>query len=163
MIKGVSAEQEFMEDFIFKTKDEEDFSKAGHYINIGCFYFQNRPECTKNTIYNKLQLNQAQLKKNVFEATESTIYCNKRARIKKIKIRNYTLGQTVVFRNPHHGGLVNTLNVRGEVKEKIGRDLYKVHYGDRFSSYFGCQMVPYSDIDACSVSSVSSDLKNTSN
>ena len=75
-----------------------------------------------------------------------------------MKLRHYAIGQIVLFRNPHHGGLVSTLNVRGEVKEKVGRDLYKVQYEDRYIVLFGCQMVPHtelSDTDACPVSLVS--------
>jgi hypothetical protein len=37
--------------------------------------------------------------------------------------------------------LRTSLNVRGQVFEKVGRDLYKVKYGDNYTVLFGCQMV----------------------
>ena len=44
----------------------------------------------------EVQLQQAELKKKVFEATECTIVHNKRAHIHKMKRRNYTTGQIVL-------------------------------------------------------------------
>ena len=89
----------------------------------------------------EVQLHQSQLKSKIFEATESTILHNKRAHIKKIKRRNYSTGQNVLFRNPKSTGLVSALNVRGTITGKIGIDLYRVQYADETIILFGCQMV----------------------
>ena len=77
----------------------------------------------------EMHLRQSALNNKMFEATESTILHNKRAHIKKIKRRNYSNGQTVLFRNPNSDGLA------------IGIDLYRVQYGQENIVLLGCQMV----------------------
>ena len=90
----------------------------------------------------EVQLQQAEITKKVFEAMESMILHNKRAHIKRMKLRNYSRGHNVLFRNPSSDGLASTLNVRGEIVEKIGIDLYQVKYsGDKSIVLFGSQMV----------------------
>ena len=59
-----------------------------------------------------------------------------------MKPTHYKTGQCVLFQNPQNEGLATSLNVRGQVIEKVGRDLYKVKYGDNYIVLFGCQMVP---------------------
>ena len=101
------------------------------------------PDQNDQVLHMRRELQLQQLKKKIFEATESTILQKKRAHIKTLKYRNYSNGQNVLFRNPESTGLSNTFNVRGTVTEKLGRDLYKVEYcsGTKSIVLFGCQMV----------------------
>ena len=85
---------------------------------------------------------QEEQKRNVFEATEATIYRNKRSLVKKIRTRNFCLGDVVLFKNPEDGGLATTLNIEGHIEEKVGRDLYRVGYGDnKHACLFSSQIV----------------------
>ena len=133
------AKHECLEDFL----DEEE--KLCFDPNSVSSFDIFLPHCHGNQLTLKIlgeaQLQQAELKRKTFEATESTILHNKRAHIKKIKHRRYSRGQKVLFRNPNSDGLASTLNVRGNVTEKIGTDLYQVEYGDKSIVLFGCQMV----------------------
>jgi hypothetical protein len=61
--------------------------------------------------------------------------------LKKLSIDAPPGDKKVLFRNPNSDGLASTLNVRGNVTEKIGTDLYQVEYGDKSIVLFGCQMV----------------------
>lgn len=125
-----SAEPEYMEEDFFHMKDDEDdlcFDLNNHTneaVESLPLIIDRRQLCDVG----ELQQKQIELKRKIFEASESTIIHNKRAHIKRIKQRNYLIGQKVLFRNPESAGLASTLNVRGTVMEKIGRDLYKVKY-----------------------------------
>ena len=62
----------------------------------------------------------------------------RRAYVKKIRPHNFTAGDSVLltsdsvlFRNTEEHGLTSTLNVIRVVKEKVGRDLYKVEHGNQ--------------------------------
>ena len=115
-------QHEFMEeDFFYINDDEEDLffdpnSTRSSHISLPDYY--ENEQMLK--MLREVQLQQAELKKKVFEATECTIVHNKRAHIHKMKRRNYTTGQIVLFCNPNGAGLASTLNVRGKVTEKIG-------------------------------------------
>ena len=141
-----SAQQEFMEeDFMFRDDDDEDLhfdptSTSSSSPIAPPHSFTTEQEAL--AVIRQAQLQQAEQKHMVFEATEATICRNKRAYIKKMKPRHYTIGQRVIFKNPDLDGLASTLNVRGQVNEKVGRDLYRVKYGDSYIVLFGCQMVP---------------------
>ena len=155
----VSAERSFMEeDFFFISADDDDL----------CFDLNSESSCSmslpthyenpkKLKMLGEMRLRQSGLNKKMFEATESTILHNKRAHIKKIKHRNYSNGQTVLFRNPNSDGLANALNVRGKVLEKIGIDLYRVQYGQENIVLFGCQMVGANTEKHSSTSDVQAD------
>ena len=74
----------------------------------------------------------------------------RRAYVKKIRPHNFTAGDSVLltsdsvlFRNTEEHGLTSTLNVIRVVKEKVGRDLYKVEHGNQGIVLFGSEMVPY--------------------
>ena len=138
-----SAEHEYMEeDFLFINDDgEEEFSfdPSSSSSDISLPKYHGNQQTLQ--MLGEVQLKQAEGKRKVFEATESTILRNKRAHIKRIKHRNYSKGQNVLFRNPNSAGLATTLNVRGKVTDRIGTDLYQVQYGDRSIVLFGCQMV----------------------
>ena len=129
-MRDTCAEPECMEeDFLLLEHDENDL-----FFNLDTATTEgtlaHTPEQNEQVLHmlGEMQVQQGELKKKIFEATESTILHNKRAHIKKLKYRNYSNGQNVLFRNPESTGLSNTLNVRGTVIEKIGRDLYKVEY-----------------------------------
>ena len=130
------------EDFLFVKDEEEELCFDPNSVSSSDMFL---PHCHGNQltfqILGEAQLQQAELKRKTFEATESTILHNTRAHIKKIKHRRYSRGQKVLFRNPNSDGLASTLNVRGNVTEKIGTDLYQVEYGDKSIVLFGCQMV----------------------
>ena len=137
------AEHEYMEeDFLSINDAEEDLYFDLNSVSL-CDISVPLHHGDKQTLQmlGKVQLQHAELKKKIFEATESTILHNKRAHITRMKHRNYSMGQSVLFRNPNSDGLASTLNVRGKITEKIGIDLYQVQYGDRTIVLFGCQMV----------------------
>ena len=138
------AEPEYMEeDFLFMDTDEDDLSFELHTLSKTGKFMHTNDQQNQQALYmlGAMQVEQAQLKRKIFESTESTILHNKRAHIKKIKHRNYPVGQNVLFRNPNSTGLSTTLNVRGKVVDKLGIDLYKVEYGNKSTVLFGCQMV----------------------
>ena len=105
------------------------------------------PDCTMHddevrTLLAHQQLLQEEQKCDAFEATEAMIAGNKRSQIKKVRARKFSVGDTVLFKNPMHSSLATTLNVEGCIEEKVGRDLYRVGYGDVHVTLFASEMVP---------------------
>lgn len=130
-----SAEHEYMEeDFLFINDDEEEnsFDPSSSSSDISLPKYHGNQQTLH--MLGEMQLKQGEGKRKVFEATESTILCKKRAHINRIKHRNDSRGQNVLFRNPNIAGLASTL-------KEFGTDLYQVHYGDKSIVLFGCQMV----------------------
>ena len=145
----LTTQQEFMEeDFLFYDDNEGEYDLCFDPA-VACSTSHIVPpeshcptEQAALAVVARKQLQQAKQKHVVFEATEVTICRNKRAHIKKMKPTHYKPGQCVLFKNPQNHGLVTSLNVRGQVTEKVGTDLYKVKHGDNYIVLFGCQMVP---------------------
>ena len=91
------------------------------------------------------------IKRELFEETEKCIFKNKRAHIKRIKIPTctFSVGDSVLIKNPNHQGLVTTLNVVGSVTKRVCKDVYLVSYGQNYSIVlYAGEIVPYAVLNA---------------
>ena len=137
------------EDFMFADDNEDTLTYAPEIGPSNKYVLPDYTQVDQNTLleiaeHESLQREQ---KRDVFEAAESAIVRNRRAHIKRIKYHEYLKGDKVWIKNPSNHSIVSTLNVQGEVLEKVGRDLYKVAYNDSTIVTFGSQMVPCSSGD----------------
>ena len=105
---------------MFINYDEEDLEFDLNYTDHDSYLTLLTTDQKTLEKVGQMQKQEAEQKCMVFEATELSICQNKRAHIRKM---NFAIGECVLFRNPDAHGLVSTLNVRGCVKEKVGRDL----------------------------------------
>ena len=64
--------------------------------------------------------------KNVFSRIDVLIF-------KKIKIPTFSVGDSILIKNPNHQDLVTTLNVVGSITKRVCKDVYLVSYGQNNS------------------------------
>ena len=138
----VPVQPEFMEeDFMYAMDSENDFDFNLHALQRVTVPDYTRDNQAMAFLACKQSLQEEQ-KRDTFEATEATITRNRRSQVKKLRYRNFSVGDTVLFKNPKLSGIATTLNVEGCIEEKVGRDLYRVSYGDLHVTLFAAEMVP---------------------
>ena len=142
----VPVQPEFMEeDFMYATDNDNDFEFNLHALqSVTVVSVPDYSMCNDQprTLLACNRSHQEEQKRCTFEATEATIARNRRSQVKKIRARNFSVGDAVLFKNPTRSGIATTLNVEGCIEEKVGRDLYRVSYGDLHVTLFAAEMVP---------------------
>ena len=139
-IGKLPAQPEFMEeDFLFSSDMDVNSTASKGAISIPIYNVHNSDILSQLAHKQTLQEKQ---KRDVFEATEATISRNKRSQLKKIRSRSFSVGDTVLFKNPRRSTIATTLNIEGVIEEKVGRDLYRVANSDGHMILFSAQMVP---------------------
>ena len=96
----VPVQPEFMEeDFMYAMDSENDFD-----FNLHALQRVTVPDYTRDNQAMALlackQSLQEEQKRDTFEATEATITRNRRSQVKKLRYRNLSVGDTVLFKNP---------------------------------------------------------------
>ena len=106
----VPIQPEFMEeDFLYAvdTDNELEFDvNASQSEDVTYITQYNMHDNDTMARLARMQSLQEQQKKEVFESTEATITRNRRSQVKRIRNRNFTVGDSVIFRNPDHSGML---------------------------------------------------------
>ena len=146
--EGTMTAPQFMEeDYMYMNDDENELNFDLHStlstsnISIPNYHTGNNEILSS---IGRIQIQQVEQKRAVFESSEAMVSRNRRAHIRKLKPRDFRIGECVLFKNPENDGLATTLNVRGVIEEKVGRDLYRVGYAGNSVILFGSLMTPHS-------------------